>query len=86
MDSLLELFCEIDTFCTEYTPQIQIASKKMKRKRNRQRSLCLSEIMTLLVSFHHSACRTFKDFYLKHVCVHWRKEFPALVSYKGIRQ
>ena len=81
MDSLLELFCEIDTFCTEYTPQQQIASAEMKRKRNRQRSLCLSEIMTLLVSFHHSAYRTFKDFYLKHVCVHWRKEFPALVSY-----
>ncbi|GDX40510.1 transposase [Armatimonadota bacterium] len=37
--------------------------------------------MTLLVAFHRSGYRTFKDFYLKYVCVLWRKEFPRLVSY-----
>ena len=38
--------------------------------------------MTLLIAFHQSGYRTFKHFYLRHVCVYWRvSEFPHLVSY-----
>lgn len=43
--------------------------------------LCLSEVMTRLVTFHQSGYCTFKDFYTRHVCVHWRAEFPGQVSY-----
>ena len=32
------------------------------------------------------AYRTFKHFYLKHVCVYWRDEFPHLVSYSRFVQ
>lgn len=39
------------------------------------------EVCTILVWFQPSAYRTFKDFYLKEVCQHWRDEFPRLVSY-----
>jgi hypothetical protein len=41
----------------------------------------MSEVMTIVIAFHHSGYRTFKDFYLKHVCKYWRSEFPGLVSY-----
>ena len=37
--------------------------------------------MTIMVNFHISRYRTFKDYYLKHVCQHLRSEFPGLVSY-----
>ena len=37
--------------------------------------------MTILVNFHQSQYRTFKDYYLKEVCLHLRWAFPNLVSY-----
>lgn len=82
MNSLLELFCHVDTFCCRFEPQQrQKALPTNKPTRNRKRSLCLSEVMTLLIWFHRSGYRTFKDFYCQYVQVHWRQEFPGLVSY-----
>ena len=82
MDSLLKLFCHVDTFATQFLKrQREEALPTPKTTRNRKRSLCLSEVMTILITFHHSGYRTFKDFYCKHVLCYWRKEFPGLVSY-----
>src|SRR5436305_11363738 len=80
--SLLELFCHVDEFCVRFCPQFnaRLIADGAKH-RNRARSLCESEILTLLLWFHRSGYRTFKDFYCKHVCVYWRAEFPGLVSY-----
>ena len=44
----------------------------------------MSEIMTLVIAFHDSDYRTFKHFYRKEVCRHWRAEFPPLVSYQRL--
>lgn len=82
MPSLEALFCQIDDWCQHFGPQWQKSLlEKGGQKRQRNRSLCLSEIMTILVAFHQQHYRNFKHYYLKHVCVHWRKAFPALVSY-----
>ena len=81
---ILSLFCEIDDFflayekwkatqCLPETPTIE--------RRGRRRRLHPSEVMTILIAFHQSGYRTFKHFYLKHVCVYWQTEFPNLVSY-----
>lgn len=43
--------------------------------------LVTSEIITLLIHFHESGYRTFKDYYQKYVCTQVRSEFPGLVSY-----
>jgi len=80
--SLLELFCHVDDFCRAFVPQwqqVQLASGTIRR--NRARSLCLSEIMTILIWFHCSGYRNFKTYYQEHVQQHLRTEFPALVSY-----
>jgi len=37
--------------------------------------------MTILIGFHLSGYRTFKDYYTRHVLLHQRGEFPGLVSY-----
>ena len=51
--------------------------------RGRPRRLHPSEVTTILIAFQY---RTFKHFYLKHVCVYWRAEFPHLVSYSRFVQ
>ncbi len=80
--SVLELFCHVDDFCRCFEPKwhAQCLVSDTKR-RNRARELALSEIMTILILFHHSHYRTFKAFYTEHVCVDLRGEFPCLVSY-----
>ncbi|MGB3295945.1 MAG: IS982 family transposase [Phormidesmis sp.] len=37
--------------------------------------------MTILIGFHQSHYRTFKHYYLHHVCKYWNQAFPKLVSY-----
>lgn len=83
MTSLEELFCHIDDFCQAFEPQWQatLIGNGLKR-RNRARSLSLSEIMTILVSFHQQSYRNFKHFYQKQVCRYWTLEFPGLPSYQ----
>jgi hypothetical protein len=87
MTSLLELFCDVDDFCKEFKPEID---KKMlmsgERRRNRERSMTVSEMMTILIAFHQSSYRNFKAFYCLHVSQYWRGEFPSLLSYNRFVQ
>ena len=43
--------------------------------------MSLSEIMTILILFHQSQMKTFKDFYLRIVSIHYRSYFPNVSSY-----
>jgi hypothetical protein len=82
MDSLIELFCDVDDFCKGFLPkwqQLQLSSGLLHRQR--RRSLCMSEIMTILIAFHQSHYRNFKAYYCEQVLPNWRSEFPGLVSY-----
>jgi transposase len=82
MDSLLELFCDVDDFCQLFEPlwnRQQLESGE--KKRQRARSLTISEIMTILIAFHQSHYRDFKAYYCEQVSKNWRHEFPGLVSY-----
>lgn len=75
---LLNLFCAIDDFCQAFSRfwrRFLLTSGVAKRIK--PSSLCLSEVMTIMVNFHISRYRTFKDYYLKHVCQHLRREFPG---------
>ena len=59
-----EIFCEIDDFCKEfYQDQTKYLLSNLNRKRNRYCRMSSSEIMTILILFHLSHYRTFKDFY-----------------------
>ena len=82
MDSLVELFCDVDDFCQEFQPyweQQQLTTGIKRRRRSGQ--LCLSEIMTIIINFHQSSYRDFKAYYQKYVMIDLRSEFPKLVSY-----
>ncbi|RMG02837.1 MAG: IS982 family transposase, partial [Acidobacteria bacterium] len=82
MDSLIELFCDVDDFCQSFLPvwQKQLLSAG-EIQRQRERSLSVSEIMTILIHFHQSHYRNFKAYYIQYVLERLRPEFPGLVSY-----
>jgi transposase len=82
MESLLELFVHVDDFCRSFLPNLEqhlLDSGAVKRRR--ERSLSISEVMTILIHFHQSHYRNFKAYYCEHVLPHLRGEFPGLVSY-----
>ena len=82
MPSLEELFCSVDDFCQIFEPQWQRQCLGHNLQvRTRERSLRLSEIMTILIRFHQSGYRNFKTYYLDKVQTQWQVYFPRLVSY-----
>jgi hypothetical protein len=82
MLSLEELFCSVDDFCQVFEPrwESQLLSHDL-RVRKRNRTMCLSEIMTILIGFHQSCYRNFKTYYLEKVKTQWQTHFPRLVKY-----
>ena len=79
---LTKIFYEVDEFCKQFEKQFErnlLTNGEDKRKR--AFSLTLSEIMTIMIYYHESGYKTFKDYYEKHVLVYMRRDFQALVSY-----
>jgi hypothetical protein len=78
---LERLFCSLDDFCSYFEPIFFSKLLPEKLPTPRKSRLSLSEVMTIIVYFHPSGYRTFKDFYQKNILkYHWR-DFPNLVSY-----
>ncbi len=84
MDKLTEIFCDVDDFATVFMPEWEkqlIAEGKRQRKR--QSRMTMSEVMTIIISFHTSHYRDFKNYYLGFVARFWKNRFPTLLSYTG---
>ena len=77
---ILALFCDIDDFCLLFEPLWQERLLET-RQRRRVSTLCLSEVMTVIVLFHASHYRDFKSYYTEHVLKNMAWAFPRLVSY-----
>ena len=80
---LTEVFCDVDDFYTTFEHLCHQATAlpydgEAKGYRSR---LSVSEVMTIVIAFHGSGFRTFKDFYTRQVLPHWHPAFPNLVSY-----
>ena len=79
---VVEIFCEIDDYCQRYFAAMnRRLLPNPQRQRNKSCRLQLSEIMTLMVLFHLSHYRTFKDYYHDCVLKDLKAYFPRLVSY-----
>lgn len=77
---LTTIFYYLDDYCKlfEKSLNMRILSKGMN-KRIRKMSLSLSEVVTILVYYHASGFKTFKDYYLR--CPEIRSAFPQMPSY-----
>jgi hypothetical protein len=79
---IVALFCDIDDFCLQFEPTWhQRLVSEGRPQPFRASRLCLSEVMTIMVSFHQSGYRTFKDYFLRYVTPHLSWAFPHVVSY-----
>lgn len=80
---ITQIFCDIDDFCNQWenlwqqVPQLPSISGE----RRSQSRMHLSEVMTIVIAFHGSGYRTFKEFYTMQVIPGWGRAFPNLVSY-----
>lgn len=82
MNKLLELFCDVDDFCSVFIPQWQqqlLANGE--RKRRRVGRMSTSEIMSIIIAFHMSHHRDFKNFYNGLLRRYHLRDFPHLLSY-----
>ena len=80
---LTEIFCIVDDFCKEFEKEIskKTISKQGRAIKARPCGLSRSEIVTILIFFHHSKYRTFKDYYENLIRGWYKKAFRGLVSY-----
>ena len=78
-----EVFCDVDDFC-QLLEQLGKGQPQLPwhgdAKPYRSR-LSISEVTTIVIGFHSSGFRTFKEFYTLQVLAHWNQAFPNLVSY-----
>ena len=82
MNKLTDIFCDVDDFCKVFMPEweAQLIADGT-RKRNRQSRMTMSEIMTIIIAFHSSNQRDFKNYYTGFVALFYKDCFPALLSY-----
>lgn len=86
---LISIFCDVDDFCKEFEPEwrkilIENQDKNLIgniKRRNRKTELSLSEAITIVIMFHKTRYRTFKDYYYRCVLAFLKPCFPKLLSY-----
>lgn len=87
--TLISIFRDVDDFCKLFEPEwnkilVENQDKGLigdKKRRNRKSELSLSEAITIVVMFHKTRHRTFKDYYERYVLAFLRPFFPKLLSY-----
>ena len=79
---LTQIFYDVDNFCKDFKKHLDLhsipanVSSLLKRKK---RKMTLSDIMTILIYFHHSGYRTFKKYYKE--CSDLKGAFDGNISY-----
>jgi hypothetical protein len=79
---LVSLYYLVDEFCKDFEPKWQahlVSSGAVRRVK--PSSLSLSEVLTIVIHFHQSNHKTFKQYYTDYVRVYLCADFPELVSY-----
>ena len=78
---LTTIFYHVDNFCKKFNGHLEIKGLIKQKKRGPRCSLTQSEIMTILIYFHRSKIRTFKDYYLLYIKGFLTQAFPSAPSY-----
>jgi len=81
---IVEIFYLADEIFKEYKDVLfshTLKSDNNKITRNREYTLSIPEVMTIIIAFHFSDFRTLKHFYIDYVQTHLQDLFPNTVSY-----
>ena len=82
MNKLIDIYCDVDDFCYKFLPAWEgELMPNGDKKRRRQSKMSTSECMTIVIAFHQSNHRDFKNFYIGLVRKYWGEHFPSLLSY-----
>ena len=84
-DMITQIFVKCDDFVKKFNEKYKkyLLPSKKEKKRNKQSSLTISEVMTILIYYHKSGYKCFKYYYLNSY-FELKTYFPKLVSYKRI--
>lgn len=77
---ITNLYVVIDDFCKEYEKYFNSLSLPKNKRLTRTPCLEISEIITIILLFHHSPAKNFKYFYNSYL-QQYLSEFPKLPSY-----
>lgn len=81
-EKLIEIFVTVDDFIQPFEKALAARSLAQPRgSTTRQPDLASSEIITLLVYYHHSGYKNFQYYYERLVLTQLKTYFPRLVSY-----
>jgi hypothetical protein len=79
---LEEIYYEVDEFNQIYLEKIaSFASSISWYPKRKLGCMSMSEIMTILIFYHHSHYKNFKHYYQQYVGKDLKKDFPILVNY-----
>ena len=78
---ITEIFCFIDDFAKIYEQNERKQLLPLNKKRCREGTMSLGEILTIMIIFHTSYAKNFKYFYKSYVEYFYSKDFPNAVSY-----
>ena len=82
MNKLIDVFCDVDDFCKVFIPQWeQQLIEDGTRRRIRKGRMSTSEVMAIIICFHMSHHRDFKNYYTGYVRRFYKNHFPDLLSY-----
>jgi hypothetical protein len=83
LDRLVEVFCEVDDFCTAFQPQWEAhLIGHGEKPRGPDPGLSDSEIITLLLALHSSGFKYLKNFYNSPMGEVLRRYFPGMPCYE----
>ena len=80
-EKLIEIFSTVDDFVNLFTQWLASRALASTRKPTRQPDLSRSEIITILVYYHHSGYKNFQYYYQRLVEPQMQTYFPPLVTY-----
>ena len=75
-DKITEIFCLVDSFCSSFDRTLK--SHPIGNPPKRKPRLSTSEVITIMILFHHSNYRTMKHFYMHYVKIHMSHLFDRV--------
>lgn len=78
-NKITDIFCLVDSFCIAF--QHALSPHLLGNPAKKAPTMNTSEVITIMILFHHSGYRTMKGFYLNYLKIHMSHLFPNTVSY-----